>query len=154
MYLIFPSPRCRTHCGVVWALSGLLAHRQACGAASVGSGVLDGVDLQGAWGGRGRLSLLCPWWSPAGGALRDRVGGRPIRGMDPQKRSIGCVRGASKFHDGDWFPLGFRLGHGRGRRCWPAPLFSAKLSSVFWGSTPLPPSVLSPSHSPSRAADF
>ena len=38
MYLIFPSPRGRTHCGVVWLLSGLLPHCQACGAASMGSG--------------------------------------------------------------------------------------------------------------------
>ena len=38
MYLIFPSSRGRTHCGVVWPLSGLLEHCQACGAASMGSG--------------------------------------------------------------------------------------------------------------------
>ena len=37
VYLIFPSPRGRTHCGVVWPLSGLLAHFQAYGAASMGS---------------------------------------------------------------------------------------------------------------------
>ena len=39
VYLIFPSPKGRTHCGVVWPLSGLLAHCQACGAASMGSGI-------------------------------------------------------------------------------------------------------------------
>ena len=58
VYLIFPSPRGRTHCGVVWPLSGLLAHCQASGAASTGSGILAGMDLQGAQGGRGRLSPL------------------------------------------------------------------------------------------------
>ena len=38
VYLIFPSPRGRTHCGVLWPLSELLAHCQACGAALMGSG--------------------------------------------------------------------------------------------------------------------
>ena len=47
VYLIFPSPKGRTHCGVVWPLSGLLAHCQACGAALMGSGVLAGMDPQG-----------------------------------------------------------------------------------------------------------
>ena len=49
-----PSPRGRTHCVVVWPLSGLLAHFQACGVASMGSGILAGVDLQGAqwWEGQ------------------------------------------------------------------------------------------------------
>ena len=37
MHPTFPSPRGRTHCGVVWPLSGLLAYCQACGAASKGS---------------------------------------------------------------------------------------------------------------------
>ena len=50
----------RTHCGVVWPLSGLLAHCQAYGVAWMGSGVLPGVDLQGAQGpeGQAQLALL------------------------------------------------------------------------------------------------
>ena len=48
VYLIFLSPRGRTHCGVLWPLSGLLAHCQACGASSMGYGVLAGVVLRGA----------------------------------------------------------------------------------------------------------
>ena len=60
VYLIFPSPRGRTHCGVVWPLSGLLAHCQACGAALMGSGVLAGVDLQGAQGQEGQTQLTLP----------------------------------------------------------------------------------------------
>ena len=52
--LIFSSPRGRTHCGVAWPLSGLLADCQACGAALMGSGVLAGVDLQGAQGHEGQ----------------------------------------------------------------------------------------------------
>ena len=38
VYLFFLFPRGMTHCGVVWPLSGLLAHCQACGAALMGSG--------------------------------------------------------------------------------------------------------------------
>ena len=65
VYLIFPSPRDRTHCGVVWPLPGLLAHCQACGAALMGSGILARVDPQGAqgWEGQAQLALLSvvPW---------------------------------------------------------------------------------------------
>ena len=60
MYLIFPSPRGRTHSGVVWSLSGLLAHCQACGAAFMGSGILAGVDWQGAQGWEGQAQLTFP----------------------------------------------------------------------------------------------
>ena len=60
MYLILPSPRGRTHCGVVWHLSGLLAHCQACGAASMGSGILAGVDLQVAQGQEEQAQLALP----------------------------------------------------------------------------------------------
>ena len=41
-------------------LSGLLAHCQACGAASMGSGVLGGVDLQGVQGREGQTQLTLP----------------------------------------------------------------------------------------------
>ena len=60
VYLIFPFPRNRTHCGVLWPLSGLLAHCQACGATSMGSGIFVGVDMQGAQGreGQAQLALL------------------------------------------------------------------------------------------------
>ena len=36
--LIFPSPRSRTHCGLVWPLAGLHGHCQTCGATTMGSG--------------------------------------------------------------------------------------------------------------------
>ena len=97
VYCIFPSPRGRTHCGVVWPLSGLLAHCQPCGAASMGSGILAGVDPQGAQGGRGRLSSHWLRWFALGGALWHREGDRPVGRMDLQKHSVGCLRGASKF---------------------------------------------------------
>ena len=108
VYLISPSPRGRTHCGVVWPLSGLLTHCQACGAASMGSGVLAGVDLQGAQGQEGQTQLALLLVSPAGGALQHQDGGRPVRGMDPQKYSIGHLHSISKFGKWNWFPLEFR----------------------------------------------
>ena len=53
-----PLSQGQTHCRVVWPLSGLLAHFQVF-AASVGSGVLAGVDLLGAqgWEGPPQLAL-------------------------------------------------------------------------------------------------
>ena len=89
-----------------------------------------------------------------GGALQHQEAGRTVRGMDPQKHSIGCLHGASKFGDRDWFPLRFQLGDGRGRWHWPDPFFPTEVSSVFQGSNTLPPGVLLPSCSLSRAADL
>ena len=78
-------------------------------------------------------------------------GVRPATGrMDPQKHNVGCLLVASKFPGRNWFPLGFWLGDGLGGWHWRAPLFLAKLSSVFRGSTTLPPVVLQSSGSPSR----
>ena len=45
---------------MVWPLSGLLAHCQACGAASMGSGILAGVDLQVAQGQEEQAQLALP----------------------------------------------------------------------------------------------
>ena len=71
-------------------------------------------------GRRGRLSSLCLQLSTSGGALWHREGGRTVGGMNPQKHSIGCLR-LKQVHVG--FPLGFCLGDGQGRWCFPAPLF-------------------------------
>ena len=134
----------------VWAtctLSGLWC------CSLMGSGVLASVDLQGAQGQEGQAQLIVPW-SPAVGALQHREGGRPIGGMDPQKHSVGSLHGASKFGDRNWFPWDFtwEMGEGDGTgQCLCSP---SELSSVFLGSTPLPPSVLLPSCSPSRAIDL
>ena len=63
------------------------------------------------------------------------AGGSQIRcrGLALQKHRVGCFRRASKFPGRNWFPLGFWLGDGRGRWCWPAPLFPNKLSWVVPG---------------------
>ena len=81
VYLIFFSPRGRTHCGVLWPLSGLLAHCQAYGNVSVGSGVLAGVDPQGAqgWEGQTQLALLLVVWCGRGPSA---PGGRQTHGRD------------------------------------------------------------------------
>ena len=60
-------------------------------------------------------------------------GGRSVRGMDPYKHSVGRLRGASKFSDGNWFPLEFRLGDGRGRWRLPAPLFPCRAELCLLG---------------------
>ena len=61
-------------------------------------------------GGRGRLSSLFLWRSASGGALQHWEGARPAGGMDLQKHSVGCLRGASKFPGRNLFPLGLWLG--------------------------------------------
>ena len=94
---------------MVWPLYGLFAHCQACGAASVGSGVLAGVDPQGARGREGPAQLALPA-VVLGGALWHREGGPPVRVMDPQKHSVRCLHGVSKFREGNWFSLWFWLG--------------------------------------------
>ena len=88
-------------------------------------------------GRRGRFSLLCPQWSPGGGALQHWEGGRPMGGMDPQKHSVGRLYSANKFSDGNWFPLKFWLGDGRGKWRLLVPLFPRHVLS-FWDSTTLP----------------
>ena len=107
--------------------------------------------------GAGGVGLAC---LAVGGSLREgpcgtgREASRPVGGMDPQKHSVGCLRGASKFREGNWFPLGFWLVDGRGIWLWRAPLFPAELSPALRGSATVPPVVLSPSRSVSRAVDL
>ena len=96
--------------------------------------------------GSARFAVGGPLWE--GPYSTGREGGRPVGGMDPQKHSIGSLRRASKFGVGNWFPLGFRLGDGRGRWHFPAPLFPTELSSAIWGSTTLPPVSSHSPHSP------
>ena len=77
--------------------SGLLAHCQACGAGD--HGVLAGVDRQGAQGQEAQAQLAFPSEITFRGALRHQEGVRPAGGMDPQKHSVGCLRGTSKFQE-------------------------------------------------------
>ena len=89
--------------------SGLLAPCQACGAGE--SGILAGVDRQGAQGQEGKAPLAFP--------TEIRFGRGPVAlggsqtpaagGVDPQKHRVGC---SCKFTDRNRFPLGFWLGDG------------------------------------------
>ena len=120
----------------VWATCTLPVCLHTCGAASAR------VYPQGAQGQEGQVQLALTLVVPCGRGPAAQEGG-----MDPQKHSVGCLLSASKFPDGNWFPLGFWLGDGQGRWRWRAPLFPAKLSSVLWAqhlSLPLsstPPSL-------------
>ena len=57
--------------------------------------------------GSAQFAVGGPLWE--GPCSTRREAGRPVQGMDPQKHSVGCLRGACKFSDGNWFPLGVRL---------------------------------------------
>ena len=94
-----------------------------------------------------------------GGPLREwpcSTGGRQTRWRhESTEAQFWVFVQCKQVGDRNWFPLGFWLGDGRGRWHWPPPLFPMELSSVFQGSTTLPPSVLSPSLlSESRAVDI
>ena len=85
-----------------------------------GSGVLAGVDPQGAQGREGQAQLAFPseirfGRGPAapGGSKTGRRDGSAEAQRWVQARSV-----ATKFHGGNWFPLGFWLGDGRGRWRW------------------------------------
>ena len=156
VYFIFPSPRGRTHYGVVWPLSGLLTHFQACGAASMGSG--QGCISQGGSarcigvGEAGLSSFAISGPLQEGPCSTGREAGLSEEWI--HRSSVGPLRGASKFGDGNWFPVEFWLEDGRGKWCLPVPLFPCQALS-FRGSTPLSPGVLSPSPlSERRAMDF
>ena len=104
-------------------------------------------------GAEEQAQLILPSVVPCGRGPA-ALGGRLTRseGWIYRSTTLGvCAMQASSVN---WFPLGFWLGDGRGRWCWLASLFPAELSSVFQSSTPLPPGVLLPSRSPSRAVDL
>ena len=153
------SPRGRTHCGVVWHLSGLLAHFQACGAALMGSG-------QGriSWGGSAR----CTGTGGAGqgsfalgGPLREgpcstRREAGPSEGWIHRSTALSiCVVQASLVRGtGSLWNFAWGMGERNGTcQCLCSP--AVELSSVLQGSTTLPPGVLLPSPlSESRAVEF
>ena len=64
--------------------------------------------------------------------MQHQEGGRQTHQRDGSTEAQQWVfGGASKFGEGNCFPLGFRLGDGRGRWRLPAPLFAAELNSFF-----------------------
>ena len=102
----------------------------------------------------GQAQFALPWVVPCGRGPSAPGWRQTVGGMDPQKHSIGCLGGASKFGEGNWFSLGCRVGDGRGKWRLPAPLFPCQALSLQ-ASTTLPPSILLPSPlSESKAVDF
>ena len=81
-----------------------------------------------------------------GGALQQGEGVRPIRGMDPQKHSVGHLRSASKFSERTCIPFEFCLRDGREKWCFPAPLFPCRAELCPSGTQQL--SLLTSSHPP------
>ena len=63
--------------------------------------------------GRGRLSSLCLLWSAVGGALWHQEGGQTRWRDGSTEAQRWAFVGASKFREGNWFPLGFWLGMAR-----------------------------------------
>ena len=159
MYLIFPSPRGRTHCGVVWPLSGLLAHCQACGAASMGSGQgcisqSGSARCTGAGGvGLAHFASGGPLWE--GPCCTWREAG-PSEGWIHRSTVLGIclVQASLVMGTGSLWNFGWGMGERNGTcQCLCSP--AVELSSVLQGSTTLPPGVLLPSPlSESRAVEF
>ena len=77
----------------------------------MGSGILAGVDLQGAQGQEGQVQLALTLMVPCGRGPAAQEGG-----MDPQKHSVGCLRGAIKFvrRTGSLWDFGWGMGEGDG----------------------------------------
>ena len=104
--------------GVVWPLSGLLAHCQACSTGSMGSGQVH-ISQGGSsrctgagWVGLGRFAISGPLWEGPCSTRREA-------GLSEGWIHRSTALGACTFRDGNWFPLGFWLGDERGR--WHLP---------------------------------
>ena len=94
--------------------SGLLAHCQ--GLWCWGSGVLAGVDWQGAGGGRGRLSLLLLWRSLQEGPCGTWRESDPPEGQIRRSTALGVceVQASSLAGTGSLWDLGWGMGEGDG----------------------------------------
>ena len=126
VYLILPSPRGRTHCGLVLPLSGLLAHCQACGAALMGSGVLAGVDLQGARGWEGQTQLTFAFGGPLWeGPCRTRREADLLERWIHKSTALGvcAVQASSVTGTGSLWDFGWGMGEAAGTgQCLCSPL--------------------------------
>ena len=158
VYLILPSPRGRNHWGVVWPLSGLLGHCQACGAALMGSGqghIRRGGSTKctGA-GGTGLARFVLSGPLKEGPCNTGREAG-PSVGWIHRSIALGIcwVQASSVTQTCSLWNFSWGMGEGSGAcQCLCSP---AELSCVFRSSTTLPPCVLSSSLlSKSRAVDF
>ena len=128
VYFIFPSPRGRTHYGVVWPLSGLLIHFQACGAASMGSG--QGCISQGGSarcigvGEAGLSSFAISGPLQEGPCSTGREAG-PLEGWIHRSTSLGIcgLQASSVIGTGSLWNFGWGMGEGYGTfQCLCSPL--------------------------------
>ena len=113
-----PSPRGRTHCVVVWPLSGLLAHFQACGGALMGSdqGRIswgESVRCTGAGGaGLARFAVGGPLQE---GPCSNRREAGPSEGWIHRSTTLGVFEVQASSGMGTGFLWNFGWGDGRGR---------------------------------------
>ena len=155
VYLIFPSPRGRSHCGVVWTLYGLLAHCQSCALMGSGQGRISsgGSATCTGLGGAGLASFALSgllWEGPCStGREADQSEGWIHRST---ALGVCAVQASSVTGTGSLLNFGWGMGE-RDGAC-QCLCFPAELSPVSQGTT-LVPSVLSPSPLfESRAVDF
>ena len=137
--LLLPSPRGGIHCGVVWPV---WATCTLPGLWCWGSGVLAGVDLQGAQGREGQAQLAFPSEIRFGRGSA-APGGSQTRWRDGSTEAQHWVFAWCK--QVPWqelVPFGILAGGWAREMPRRAPLFPAKLSSVLQGSTTLPSIVL------------
>ena len=147
MYFIFPSPRGRTHCRVVWPLSGMPAPSQACGAASMGSGQgrisSGGSATCTGLGGAGLASFALSgllWEGPCSTGREADL----LEGSIHRSTALGgCTVQASSV-TGTGSLWNFSWGMGEGNGVCQCLCSAAELSSVFQGLTTLPPSAAGP----------
>ena len=130
LYLIFPSPRVRTHCRMVWPLSGLLAHSQACGAASMGSGQ-GHISQGGSSSCTGAVGACLASFALSGplqeGSCSTRREADPLQGWIHRSTALGIcsVQASLVMETGSLWNFGWGIGEGNGTcqfLCSPAEL--------------------------------
>ena len=152
MYFIFPSPRGGIHCGVVWSI---WATCTLPGLWCWGSGVLAGVGRQGAQGWEGQAQLTYP------SVIRFRRG--PAAPGVSQTRSW-RDESAEAHHwvfaqckQVPWqepVPFGILAGGWAREMALASAFVPRQVELVVQDSTTLPPTVLQPSRSLSRAVNL
>ena len=153
VYLLFPSPRGRIHCGVVWPI---WATCTLPGLWFWGSGVLAGVDRQGAQGWEGHAQLVFPLVICFMRGPVASGGSQTHRQRDGSTETQPWVFAwCNQVPWQELVPFGNLTG-GWAREMALASAFVPRQAELCrpGGSTTLPPIVLQPSRSPSRAVNL